>query len=959
MPKDLLKNKILFKKYQLLSKIGKGSFGFVYSARNLKNNKKVAVKLEDRASKYHLLERESNFLSILKGVGIPEIMSYGLNNKYYIMVQELLGENLGDIMSKLRNSQFNIVDVSMIAIQVLDRIEFVHSKNVVHRDMKPENFLFGLEDKSFLYLIDFGIARKYRSSRTGKHIKYSLTGKLFGTLKFLSYNATRGVQQTRRDDLESIGYMLVYLAGKELPWQKYSIHGPKAKTSYENILELKRITKPESYCKCLPHEFVEYINYCHKLHFEQDPNYEYLKNLFRSILNHSNKINDLKFSWWNQLNVISQKDILNKTEDDVKSLNKEKYTNLLKRKQSPQIRLYHAIRQTLSNDFSKNKNIIIEKTSTKNSNLKKIIHQKGKSFDYANILNSFYSNVSKDGGSNDSVKVQYDVDIEEIGKENSKENKNIQKNNNIDYLKNNINNKNKGNLFSYNNKLQKIIKINKIPKKIYKNVNLSLDLDKKFVIDKNIKNNDEQSKSHSLNKKLIINVLNSENEKEQKRMETLGKIYSNIINRIMNQIKKWEIKIINRRAYKKYKKIPNKTNKNVFLLNDINTNNISLLNERQHFRQLSNQINDKLSMNNNIFITNNNINNLEQNQLRKIQLSNKRIVNNNYLNTKIKLNNRGSQSPNFADKRVIIINNNINSYNKNDNNIYTPHKYISIKERNRQQNSFQINLNFNNFNKINPIITDTRKNSSIDNYLLKRKINKKNNKVLNTNIFNSANSYQQNYNCENSYNSFNKSKGINYINLPKGHVINKSDDLINESNKPKIKIHNYTSVINAKQFPKNNNHIKGKLIQDFNKLKINPSLKRLTKKNIQMMKTNNNYTNLNKKQINRNNDQLLIRKLNNYLIPNSFPSKKNLSPDTYLRNLNRNHKQNYSNQNTDFISNEIDGNNFALLVSKSNVNVREEIIKKRRRKQLNNNNYSNSQDSKIYRYIPNCMDNIY
>ena len=427
----------------------------------------------------------------------------------------------------------------------------------------------------------------------------------------------------------------------------------------------------------------------------------------------------------------------------------------------------------------------------------------------------------------------------------------------------------------------------------------------------------------------------------------------------MNQIKKWEIKIINRRAYKKYKKIPNKTNKNVFLLNDINTNNISLLNERQHFRQLSNQINDKLSMNNNIFITNNNINNLEQNQLRKIQLSNKRVVNNNYLNTKIKLNNRGSQSPNFADKRVIIINNNINSYNKNDNNIYTPHKYISIKERNRQQNSFQINLNFNNFNKINPIITDTRKNSSIDNYLLKRKINKKNNKVLNNNIFNSANSYQQNYNCENSYNSFNKSKGINYINLPKGHVINKSDDLINESNKPKIKIHNYTSVINAKQFPKNNNHIKGKLIQDFNKLKINPSLKRLTKKNIQMMKTNNNYTNLNKKQINRNNDQLLIRKLNNYLIPNSFPSKKNLSPDTYLRNLNRNHKQNYSNQNTDFISNEIDENNFALLVSKSNVNVHEEIIKKRKRKQLNNNNYSNSQDSKIYRYIPNYMDNIY
>ena len=99
----------------------------------------------------------------------------------------------------------------MVAIQAIDRIEFIHSKYVIHRDIKPENFLLGKDNKSIIYLIDFGMARKYKSSRTGKHLKYSLTGKLFGTFRYLSYNASRGVEQSRRDDLESIGYMLVFL----------------------------------------------------------------------------------------------------------------------------------------------------------------------------------------------------------------------------------------------------------------------------------------------------------------------------------------------------------------------------------------------------------------------------------------------------------------------------------------------------------------------------------------------------------------------------------------------------------------------------------------------------------------------------------------------------------------------------------------------------------------------------
>ena len=105
----------------------------------------------------------------------------------------------------------------MTAIQIIDRIEYVHSKNIIHRDIKPENFTIGYNNKSTIYIIDFGISRKYRSAR--KHLKFQLLGKMFGTIRYASYNASRGVEQSRRDDLESIGYMLIYLYTGRLHWK--------------------------------------------------------------------------------------------------------------------------------------------------------------------------------------------------------------------------------------------------------------------------------------------------------------------------------------------------------------------------------------------------------------------------------------------------------------------------------------------------------------------------------------------------------------------------------------------------------------------------------------------------------------------------------------------------------------------------------------------------------------------
>ena len=178
---------------------------------------------------------EAYMLCHLKGYGIPIVKSFGYNNNYNILVMELLGNSLEDLFQKQKR-KFNLKTTCMLGIQMIDRIEWVHNKLIIHRDIKPDNFVMGRNEKNYIvYILDFGLSKKYWSTKNNCHIKFSQNKKLTGTARYASINALKGCEQSRRDDLEAIGYVLIYFLKGSLPWQGLKINRKedKKKKIYE------------------------------------------------------------------------------------------------------------------------------------------------------------------------------------------------------------------------------------------------------------------------------------------------------------------------------------------------------------------------------------------------------------------------------------------------------------------------------------------------------------------------------------------------------------------------------------------------------------------------------------------------------------------------------------------------------------------------------------------------------
>ena len=329
LKRDELLNKIFFKKYEIIRKLGKGSFGLVYLGKIINSNNFVAVKFEPKNQIEHILERESYLLYYLRGFGIPEVITFGHNSKYNVLVQTLLGNSINDIFFQY-NKKFSMKDCCMIGLQMLDRLEYIHSKYIIHRDIKPDNFLVGKEDESLIYLIDFGLAKKYMSSRTGKHVKFSINKKWSGTSRFASANSLRGVVQSRRDDLESLCYILLFIMKGNLPWD--NVFGYSENDDILLIYKIKKFMSPDLLFFNLPKETSEFFKYCKKLDFDKKPDYNYLRSLLLKILNNQNDKNDLYFSW-----------IINSRGFQSQSEKVNQHIDFNKRKNSPQQRIYNSL----------------------------------------------------------------------------------------------------------------------------------------------------------------------------------------------------------------------------------------------------------------------------------------------------------------------------------------------------------------------------------------------------------------------------------------------------------------------------------------------------------------------------------------------------------------------------------------------------------------------------------------
>ena len=315
---DNISNDFIADNFVLLSLAGKGAFGEIYLSYSLRDDLEVAIKKEQKrfhkpsqllteAKIYQTLLNinPNDDLSGVKGLiqqevqGVPKFYGVGeLPNSYYLII-EFLGPNLNDLLTYCKTKCFSIPCVCLIAIQFMNRLEILHKNSFIHRDIKPENFVIGTDTKSnVIYLVDFGLARRYRNPKNNQHIPYREGRPLTGTARYVSVNTHLGIEQSRRDDLESIGYMLLYFLKGTLPWK--GLHGGDNK--YTRIMEKKLQIPSEVLCEGLPDEMGMYMRYCKNLKFEDRPDYDYLRGLFVQMLGHCINVYGitkeyLKFDW--------------------------------------------------------------------------------------------------------------------------------------------------------------------------------------------------------------------------------------------------------------------------------------------------------------------------------------------------------------------------------------------------------------------------------------------------------------------------------------------------------------------------------------------------------------------------------------------------------------------------------------------------------------------------------------
>jgi casein kinase 1 len=289
-------DRIIAGQFRLRRRIGAGSFGEIYSGENTRTHHRVAIKLESIRARVPQLSYEAKLYTIFSGgTGIPHIHWYGTEEGHNVMVIDLLGKSLEDLFVACHH-RFSVKTVLMLADQMISCVEYIHNKNFIHRDIKPDNFVMGIGDNANqVFVIDFGLSKKYRDPHTHLHIPYMDGKSLTGTARYASVAALRGIEQSRRDDLESLGFVWMYLLKGTLPWMGLTGRDPKQK--HERICDVKSRTSFEELCHNVPAEFVRYFQAVRNLRFTECPNYNELKQLFRDLFIREGYTYDYRYDW--------------------------------------------------------------------------------------------------------------------------------------------------------------------------------------------------------------------------------------------------------------------------------------------------------------------------------------------------------------------------------------------------------------------------------------------------------------------------------------------------------------------------------------------------------------------------------------------------------------------------------------------------------------------------------------
>jgi len=277
-----LPEKMVIGNYQTQKIIGKGSFGVIYQAtlfgNDIENNFALKLEKNPKGTFSSQIQKEVCILKECKGLkGFATLYNYGIYNTSSYMVISLLGNNLNKTLHK-SDGRFDQETTLRVAFQMIDRIAAFHQKGFVHRDIKPENFVLGInEDSKILYLIDFGLSKKYIENN--KHIPMLSKKGFVGTARYASPNAHKGYEQGRRDDLIAIGYLIMYFLKGRLPWQGLVVNANDKK--YDVIKKMKEALEYEIFFKDYDPVFLTYMQYVNNLFFDEDPDYDYIKDLFQ------------------------------------------------------------------------------------------------------------------------------------------------------------------------------------------------------------------------------------------------------------------------------------------------------------------------------------------------------------------------------------------------------------------------------------------------------------------------------------------------------------------------------------------------------------------------------------------------------------------------------------------------------------------------------------------------------